>query len=248
MSSKSETGHAKNVANLGVLIVSVEGFGERYNPVNALIVLPALKMVEIAGRRAIDAINEHSPVYTRAIAERDIVLEPMGKLSRRSVNALKAGGAPQKTIDAARVLCNKINGSKKKSAKPDEAAENETADMPTPREISTAQTSIDGRIENCDKLIKLLEATPEYNPNEEELKTATLAANLKLVRTRNTDVIKAVKQLSNLRIERDKVLYDDTTGLFVIVQAAKAYLRSIFDVNSSEYKQITNLTFTNSKK
>jgi hypothetical protein len=43
MSSKSETGHAKNVANFYSLISFVVGYGADYNPSKPTITVPALQ-------------------------------------------------------------------------------------------------------------------------------------------------------------------------------------------------------------
>ena len=45
MSSISETGHAKNVDNLGNLIAGIATYGAKYNPANPLMSLCAINKV-----------------------------------------------------------------------------------------------------------------------------------------------------------------------------------------------------------
>jgi hypothetical protein len=51
--------------------------------------------------------------------------------------------------------------------------------------------------------------------------------------------------LSNARIERNKLLYSENEGLIDIANGVKSYIKSIFGAASPQYKQLTNLKFTN---
>jgi hypothetical protein len=73
--------------------------------------------------------------------------------------------------------------------------------------------SFDQRIENLDKLIQLLAAQPAYIPNEPELSVAGLTTTLNTMRTTNTTAVNAYTPVSNARINRNTILYAESTGL-----------------------------------
>ena len=94
------------------------------------------------------------------------------------------------------------------------------------------------------QLIALLTAEPKYLPNENELKVATLNTQIADMRTKNTAVINALTAVSNARINRDKLLYGDLTGMVDTAMAVKQYVKSLFGAKSPQYKQVSGLRFT----
>jgi len=94
MTSTSETGHAKNVANLDVLISSVIGYGEAYKPSNVSIQVTALQNLSADAKDALRAVNAAMPSYNIAVAAREIAFDPLAKLSTRILNSLKATDTP----------------------------------------------------------------------------------------------------------------------------------------------------------
>jgi hypothetical protein len=87
-------------------------------------------------------------------------------------------------------------------------------------------------VEHLNGLIELVGSHTEYNPNETELKVATLQTYLGELRTANTNVLNANTTWSNSRISRDNTLYADTTGLVDIALDVKAYTKSVFNATS----------------
>ncbi len=247
MSSTSETGHAKNVANIGTLIITLEGFGEKYKPSKESIQLSALRNLETRCNNAMSNFKTAQPPYTRAISDRDELIKPLNKLATRIVNALMATDAPAHIGQAAQSLAKKIAGTRIGATKTEVQKQALAEKGKSTREISTSQTSIDSRLENFDKLIKLLEQTPEYMPNEEELQTASLIALCSKLKELNQAAVAASKAITNARTARNEVLYDPKTGIITTVQAVRKYLRSVFTVGSSQYKQISKLSFRISK-
>ena len=78
MASTSETGHAKNVANLDELISFVGGYGVVYNPSKPAIKLPALQALSTAAKAAIGAVNSANPAYSNAVAAREVAFALFG--------------------------------------------------------------------------------------------------------------------------------------------------------------------------
>ena len=104
--------------------------------------------------------------------------------------------------------------------------------------------SYDNRLDNLSKLVNLLSSETGYAPNENELKVATLNTMLTTMKAKNTAVINAITALSNARIDRNKILYKEGTGLYDIAMAVKAYVKSVFGATSPEYKQVSKIKFT----
>lgn len=65
MASTSETGHAKNVANLEKLITNVIGLGTVYNPSKESIKLPALNTLLVSAKGVINNVNAVENLHTK---------------------------------------------------------------------------------------------------------------------------------------------------------------------------------------
>lgn len=76
MAKTSETGHAKNVANLGTLITVVKGFKTAYNPSKQSIILAALNTLKTTADAAMANVNIMGGAYSTAIAAREVAFEP----------------------------------------------------------------------------------------------------------------------------------------------------------------------------
>ena len=243
MSNNSETGHAVNVANFNDLISFVAGYGSAYNPSNTSIMLPALQTLSANAEAALAGINAALPAYNAAVAAREVAFEPLSKLVTRVMNFLKASGVTPQVYDQVLTVARKVKGERASAIiKPDAPAEG-AEPSPTPKQVSAAQMGYDSRTENFGKMIQLLAGIPEYNPNEEDLKVATLNALHDDLKIKNTTVINAEVPLSNARIARNNVLYTDVTGLCDIALTVKNYVKAIFGNNSPQFKQISKLQF-----
>jgi hypothetical protein len=114
-------------------------------------------------------------------------------------------------------------------------------------EISSSQMSYDSRLDNFDKFIKLLVSVPQYIPNEEELKVASLTAKCNELKLRNRDAVSAAIMLSNARISRNEILYKEITGMVDITVDIKSYIKSLFGATSPQFRQVSKLTFNSVK-
>lgn len=243
MASTSETGHAKNVTNFDELVSFVAGYGTTYNPSKVSIKLTALQTLSTNAKNAISAVNTASPSYSNAVAARESAFENLSKLTTRIINALKATDATPQIIDSAKTIIRKIQGKRATSLKTDEEKTALIAEGKEVKEISTSQLSYDNRIDNLDKLIKLLTSETIYTPNESDLKIVALTTLYTDLKTKNTAVLTATIPLSNSRLTRNDVLYKANTGLVDIAMDTKSYIKSIFGATSPQYKQVSKLAF-----
>jgi hypothetical protein len=240
MASTTETGHAKNVATFEDLISFCTGYGAAYNPSKASLKLPALSGVLGNAQSAMQLLKVAKTANDNATNERELAFEPMKKLSTKIVNALAATDATEQTVDDAKTVNLKIQGKRAKAVKAPVAKVGEAA-VPAPKTASTSQQSFDKMIDHFSQLIATLTAEANYTPNESDLQVATLNAMITDLKTKNTVAINTATDLSNARINRDKILYSDKTGLCDIAADAKQYVKSVFGATSPQYKQVSAL-------
>lgn len=248
MASTSETGHAKNVANLESLITSIIALGTTYNPSKDSIKLAALQTLLNVSKDSLNTVNIAQAAYSNAVAARKDAFKPFSQLITRVYNSLKATDSTIQVDQSARTIVRKLQGRRASTKITEEEKKALEAEGKEVNQISASQMSFDNRIENFDKLIMLLSSIPFYNPNEEELKIETLRALYNRLKEKNTDVILATIQLSNSRISRNKILYKENTGLVDIAFDSKTYIKSVFGATSPQYKQVSRLYFKNREK
>ena len=82
--------------------------------------------------------------------------------------------ALQTLSTSAKTLVRKIQGSRATAKKTEEEIATEKAEGKETKEISSSQMSYDSRLDNFDKLIKLLTSVTLYAPNEADLKVTAL--------------------------------------------------------------------------
>jgi hypothetical protein len=243
MASTSETGHSKNTANFDVLISSVTGYGTAYNPTKASIKLPALQTLSVNAKNAVSTVNAVLPAYSNAVAAREVAFEPLNKFITRVMNALKATDTTRQVNESAKTLVRKIQGTRAKAKKTDVEKAAEKAAGKETKEISSSQMSYDSRLDNFDKLIKLLTSVTLYAPNEADLNVAALTTLYNDLQAKNTAVVTATIPLSNARISRNDILYKVNTGLVDLAMDIKTYIKSLYGATSAQYKQVSKLEF-----
>lgn len=243
MASTTETGHAKNAANFDLLISFVTSYGTAFNPSKAGLKLAALQTLATNAKNTLNAVNTALPAYSNAVAAREAAFEPLNKLITRVNNALKATDTTQQVDENARTLVRKIQGTRATAKKTDKEKAALKAEGKETKEISSSQMSYDSRLDNLDKLIKLLTSITLYAPNEADLKVTALTTLYNDLKAKNTAVVTATALLSNARISRNDILYKTNTGLVDIALDTKTYIKSLYGATSPQYKQVSTLEF-----
>jgi len=243
MANQTETGHAKNVANFGILITSVNGFGEVYNPSKQTITKTSLAMLYETSKSVMSEYNGISGAYSIAVANREVAFAPLSKRTTRIINALRSSDVTPQVIETAESLVRKIQGKRATPKKTEEQKAALLAEGSVTKEVSSSQMSFDNRLDSFDKLIQLLGNVPQYTPNEEELKVSTLANYYATLSSANAAAGQAGTTLNNVRMVRNEILYKPNIGLVDIAQSVKTYIKSLFGATSAQYKQVSSLTF-----
>ena len=248
MASTYETGCIQNVANFETLISYITAFGTDYNPSKNSLTIPELQKILAEAKGSLNTVNVAFSAHSNAAAAREFAFEPLSKLVTRANNALKATDTTTQVDDSAKTIVRKIQGTRASAKLTDEEKKALEAEGKEVNQISTSQMGFDDRIENFDKFIILLSSIPNYAPNEEDLKIASLSAYRDSLKSKNADVLPTEVQLSNARITRNNIQDRPLTGLVDIAFDAKVYIKSVFGATSPQYKQISKLAFVKQKK
>jgi hypothetical protein len=238
MTSTSETGHAKNVANFQDLIEFVTGYGATYNPSKNALKLPQLVTLKASAENNLADVISKNTNFNNKVNERMDAFSNLKSLSTRLVNALQTTDASKQTIEDAKGFNRKMQG-KKASASQTPTDPN----APAPATISTSQQSYDQLIQHFAGLKSVLESEPTYTPNETDLKIVTLTAKITDLNTKNTAVATAYTNISNSRIARNETLYSNTTGLVETANEVKKYIKSVFGATSPQFAQVKGIEF-----
>ncbi len=247
MASNSETGHAKNVANLESLISVIKGFGAVYNPSRQSIILTALISLLTIVKGAMSLVNSSLGSNSKAIAAREVAFKPLSSLATRILNALRSSETTQQINDSAQSLVRKLQG-RRATPKLTEAEKAALlAEGKEKKEISSSQMDFDSRLDNFDKLIQLLIVIPQYAPNEVDLQLSTLTNYYNTLKALNDEARETGTQLDNARLNRNEIFDKDDSGLVDTAMAAKNYIKSLFGATSPQYKQVSGLLFKKTK-
>ncbi len=240
MTSTSEVGHAKNVANFQDLIAYCTAYGTTYNPPKTALQISSLNTLYTTAQTEISNVATAKNIFDTVTGDRQLAFEPLKSLATKIFNFLSVTDATDQTIADAKTINNKLQGRRAGTI-----AENPTPEGGTsPNTVSVSRQSYDSLIENFSALIDLVSSIPSYTPNETELTTASLTTFRDNLQTANINVINAEVAYSNAKISRDNVLYAESTGLVDIASDIKKYVKAIFGATSSQYKQISGIKFT----
>lgn len=126
MASTSETGHAKNVANLQKLIEQVTVFAN-YNPPVANLEITNLQTLYTNSLAKLNEVEEKRNANKNAIHLRQVAYENLKPTTTKIVNLPDILGITKGTLDQAKSLNKLIQGGQKKpSTPPEEGKEPET--------------------------------------------------------------------------------------------------------------------------
>lgn len=235
MASTSEVGHVKNVANLGTGIQILQEMGAMYNPSNTNIQLTNLISFKVAIEGTISQINSKIPSYRNAVANREVAIEKLGKTSTKVLNFSKSLNITATDKENILSQVKKIRGHAKIKAVNPETSEASG--------ISTSQMSYDSRIANLSLLINFVASHPEYQPNENEIKIASLQTYQQELSTLSSFVNAAGNELITARLNRNNAMYLTDNNILKSMNETKAYLRSLGQEAKPYYKAFVKLKF-----
>ena len=240
MTSRSEVGHAKNVANLQKLTERITVY-TLYNPPVENLKITSLQTLYTDALAKLTEVEDKRLVNKNAIATRQTAFETLKPKCTRIINFLQILGLEDGVLKQAKSLNRKIQGGGKKPVSPPDPGGGMVNSISTSRQSYTQIT------ENFGILLQLIATMPAYIPNEDDLKLTNLSAyHASLVgATQSVDQTQA--ELNAKIIERDNILYAEGTGLYTIAQNVKKYVKSIYGATSPEYTNVSGIEFTKRK-
>ena len=240
MPSTSEVGHAKNVANLQKLTEQVTVYTLYNPPVDNLKIANLIALYSTASTK-LNEVEEKRNANKNAITLRQSTFENLKSTCTKIINHLEILGLPEGTLDQAKSLNRLIQGGQKKTTIPTEEGKEE------PKTISTSRQSYTQMADNFGILLQLLATITNYNPNEDDLKLANLTTYHASLMSSTQAVDQTEAELNVKLIERDQILYAESTGLYSIAQNVKKYVKSVYGAGSPEYTNVTSIKFTTPK-
>lgn len=236
MASTTETGHAKNIANLKLLNEINAGFGGAYKPTNTLYQLGNMVTLHNTCNTLQGDLNTKKGIFEPFQNARVAEFKDLQKLARRIRTAAKTSGAGEGFYKDVNKIVSKVLG---------ERASKAVATPTDPSGTSASQTSFDNMVNHWDALGKMLAAEPVYAPNETDLTVAAITAKTAALDTVNNNVKSGAVGYNNAIIGRNKALYTAKTGLCDVAQGSKDYVRQVFGFSSPEYKMVSKIKFRN---
>ncbi|SDG43234.1 hypothetical protein [Epilithonimonas hungarica] len=240
MSSTSEVGHAKNVANLQKLTEQVSVY-TLYNPPVASLSVANLQTLYTTAVAKLSEVEEKRNANKNAIALRQTAFENLKPTSTRIINLLDILGLPEGTLNQAKTLNRTIQGTNKKPKTTPSPLEGEGGGISTSRQSYTQQA------ENFGILLQLLTTIPAYTPNEDDLKLNNLTSYHASLVSATQPVNQTEAELNVKLIERDQIFYTDGTGLYSIALNVKKYVKGLYGATSPEYFNVSSIEFVNRK-
>ncbi len=247
MATNSDINHAKNVTNFETLISVVVSLGATYNPSKDSLKLPALQTLHSAATDSMTALKNAESATATAVDTRELAFKSIGSLFTRINNALKASNSTVQADDTAKSIFRKLHGKRASAKLTEDQKAVLLAEGKEVNQNSNSQMGYDDRVENFESLISFLQTVPEYNPNEEELKITTLQALLSDLKAKNISVMQNRIAEDTVRGVRKSVQNTPLTGLVDIANDVKSYIKSVFGVNSTQYKLVSKLRFVKFK-
>lgn len=237
MSSQSETGHYKNVVNLKALKTFATGLDTEYTPQKDSLKLPFLEALVLEATQLHEDVKDQDNTVAIAIDDRQLVFENIKPLATRIINTMGSTNVNAKTIEDAKSINAKIQGTRINKKNPTEETEPET------NNISVSRQSYDSLYENFRSLVNLLEQDSKYNPIEADVNIVGLTAKKEEMLLANENVSSENYTLENNRILRDKRFYKDEDCLIEVARGVKKYIRGKYGINSPQFAQIKGLKF-----
>lgn len=237
MSSTSEVGHNKNVANFTAVNQILTEMGLMYQPSNTTIQLANLTPIEATLAASITNLDAKLATYHIKVADRETAFKILDKRMTKVLNYFKSLNVDKKDKEIIAALIKKIRGDHKKKG----------PNNPETETHSTSQQSYDSLTANLNTLISQLEAFPEYAPNEADITIVSLKAYAQALSQDTAKVNIAASELISTRKNRNDILYFDHPSVIERVKDIKAYLKSLGEEAEPYYKAVVRLKFTDYK-
>ncbi len=242
-SSHSETGHAKNVANFGLLIAVVKNL-KKYKPNKQRFTIAGLEAMHQAAKGCNGDLTKAAIALGNLISQRQELFAPLPKTATRIMNALADTDASDGFIKDAQTINRKIQGRRATPVKKSVAAMGANGEpLPTAKTISISQQSFDSMEEHFKKFLELLSTESSYTHADETISlpgVQTLTGKMEAV---NTAVKNGQSTFGDKLRSRNELLYQEKLGMVETAKEVKKLVRSAYGSRSPEAAAVSAIEF-----
>ena len=235
--------NVKTVAAFEEFTGFCSGYGGSYNPGLPNLKLSALNELAVKARQALEDVNVAKSALNIATNNREIAFAGLPKSVSSMTYALAASGASEQTMKDARMILRQMT-SRRKSREPIASGE---ATAPLEKGRSFSQRGYESMTDHFARLIQMLRDEPLYQPTENFLSVAGMNEQVLKLRSLNAAVTDARVGFSNARVALHQIYYGEANSIVSTGRSAKKYVRAIFGLNSSQYRQVKKIKFTKTK-
>ena len=239
MASKSETGHANNVASLEKMILFIKTFIPTYNPSRDAMKIPQLEILYDRALTALEDVIRKNSEYNDSVNKRKKAFAQLKPFATRLISGLKITNASKEALEDAQGFNRKLNGRRAS------ATSKTTLELTEPAAIrySTSQQSYIQQVQHFAALVAVLENEPSYAPNEIEFQIATLHDMRRDLAAKNTEVHTNYTLVHYARMQRNNLFYKVENNLYDIATQVKEYIKMKFGTKSAEYAAMRTFKF-----
>jgi hypothetical protein len=234
MSSKSETGHATNMKLAREIISICEGYGVNFQPTNPLISLTSMTAITDTAESLHRIYTDDLMKYKTGVNAKGLMVKRLKFLAKHSLNYYASLSDIKENVETAKSYLRKITGSNVRK-KRDENHE------VLPGQVSNCQMDLPHLMENFAGLLSFYAQREMYVPMEADIKVVSMQAFLVELQAVVDEVVDLKTKADNSRIDRDKCMYMEDTGLVDVTLLCKRYVRSVYGARSEEAKMVLKL-------
>jgi chromosome segregation ATPase len=240
-----ESRHAKNITNFETVTNILDGLVTVYDPSQTLsffLLLAALRDRLEEASAVLDEIDAALVDKTTRIDEIQAELKDLdryvGGIKRTAESEL---GDEALTRDLQNIVDQLNSQSRSMHLDGDEALTPDTEEART--KFSASRQNRDDQIARLAAALALLKNRNDYDPPDPRYKIPVIEARLAALTEKNEAAKAAEAALASALAARDRLLYDDDTGIIKLVKLIKAELARKPGKDSAAYQQINALEF-----
>ncbi len=230
------SGHAKNITNFETVTNLLDSLVTVYKPSQTSLLLAALQDRLEEARALLDEIDAALVDKNTKIDEIQAELED---LDRYVANLKRAAEFELGDETLTRDLQNIVERLKPKSCSADLSG----GDNESRTNLSYSPPDRDEQIAQLAAALALPKTSRVYDPPDAEYKIAGIETKLAALTAKNAAAHAAEAALASANAARDRILYDDETGIIKLVKLIKTQLALKPGKTSAAYQQINALEF-----
>ncbi|HYG00958.1 MAG TPA: hypothetical protein VD927_00875 [Chryseosolibacter sp.] len=234
-----KTNSNKQVAAFDQVLGHCNALGEKYNPSMESMNVAALNSLLSSAQSSVMAVDTAKVKLIQVINERQKAFAAIPGIATRILNMLIVSEASSELIADARRYRDKLRSPRRrKTVRPEASATTPHVDA---SRGPVSYMDFESRLSTFGTIIKLVESTPLYHPNETDFAIPGLKALLTSLYGVNKAVHDAHVAVRNARLAKRMALYGDR-GLYGVSKKVKRYILFVFGATSQQYRMFSSIT------